>query len=623
MNRPRRHSLRKDALVADGRRSLLSLILLLTVTVPAFARGDVDFKFGRREAWVGQSFPIQVEVINAETHDPPIVPPIDGASAEVLDGANTSTFTQIINGRRTTRSTVTYTIMVRPERAGLIEIPPIVVTADGATFRSDPWRIVATRSDVGDLMFVDILATPETARVGEPVTLTLQVWLKQFRDAAQGIALEEQSMWSLVDQGDSSWGVFAETLQQMNRERRRPLGREVERNGAPYFLYEIPVIRHPIDAGRIDPGDVRVVFQQPLGLRTQRDFFGRRELAIDGSRPIVVEATMAPVDVRPLPTDGRPPEFTGAVGRFRVEAYAEPRACAVGDPITLVLEITDVGSGAPVDLANLRPPRLQNDPALAGFRIPDSPTTGVVEGRTKIFTETLRPERDDLTEIPGIAFASFDPSLDRYVVARTSPIPITVSPSERIDLGEAVRGGGATPITMGGPTGTSLTAAGGTLRANRPIDAVLVGVTPIRLGVPTAIAAAAPVAMLVATAIRRRRAHREANPHLIRASNARSRAARRLDEDGPIADRVLDALCGLVAARMHRTDGALTARETIALAESAGIEPDRLTALRETLRSAESARYATGSIEDEQMLVEQARALLPILDRLRPTGGRR
>lgn len=601
---------------------LVAAICLLAMSVPAMARGDVRFQFGRREAWVGQSFPIQVEVINAADHDPPAPPAVDGATTEVLDAANTSTFTQIINGRRTTKTTTTYTIMVRPERAGVIEIPPIEVTVDGEVFRSEPWRIVATRSEVDDLMFVDILGNPDAAWVGEPVTLTLQIWIRQYRDRALGLALEEESMWSLVDEGDSSWGVFGEALQQMTRERRRPRGREVERDGESYFLYEIPVVRHPIDAGRVDPGKVRVIFQQPLGLRVGRDFFGRRDYQLDGTRPIVVDATMPPVEVRPLPTEGRPAEFTGAVGRFRVEAYAEPREVSVGDPITLVLEVTDIGAGAPVDLANLRPPRLQNEPALDGFRIPDSPTTGVVEGRTKIFTETLRPERDDLTEIPGIAFASFDPDLDRFVVARTSPIPISVSPSERIDLADTVRGA-SVPLALTGPTGTNLTAARGTLRANRPIDAAIIGTAPIGLGAPVAIAATAPLAALLAAALRRRRAHRDANPHLVRASAARSRASRRLDDDGPVADRVLEAVCGLVAARLHRTDGVLTARETIELAEAAGLETDRLATLREILQAAEAARYATGSGEDDRALVERARELLPALDRIRPSGGRR
>lgn len=599
----------------------MAIMTLMAIVAPAMG-GDVDFRFGRREAWVGQSFPIEVEVINAGEHDPPVVPVIDGATSELLPGSNTSTFTQIVNGRRTTRSTVTYTIMIRPLRDGVLEIPPIEVEVDGVVRRSDPWRIVAARSDPGDLLFVEIVANPDEAWVGEPVTLTLQVWIKQYRDASRGIALEEDSMWSLIDQADSSWGVFGESLQAMIRERRRPSGRAVDRDGIAYFLYEIPVVRHPIEAGDIDPGDVGILYQHPLGIRVQRDFFGRREYVVDGTRPVLVEATMKRVEVRPLPTEGRPTEFTGAVGRFRVEAWAQPREVAVGDPITLVLEVTDIGTGAAVDLANLRPPRLRDEPSLAGFRVPDTPTTGVVEGRTKVFTETLRPERDDLVEIPGIAFASFDPTLDRYVVERTKPIPITVQPSERLDLGGAVRGG-AGALAIDGPKGTTLTSAGGTLRANRPVDAALLGASTISLGWPVGIATATPLAFLVATAIRSRRAHHAANPHLVRASAARRRAADRLTSAGPVADRVLEALCGLVSARLHRAEGALTAREAADLAEAAGLTGERVAELRAVLVDAEAARYAPGSEADDQALVDRAAGLLGDLDRLRPNGGRR
>lgn len=607
-----------------GADRLVALLLILVAAAPAFARGDVDFRFGRREAWVGQSFPVEVEVINATTHEPPIVPEIDGATAERRESSNTSTVTQIINGRRSTRSTVTYTIMIRPEREGVLEIPPIEIEVDGEVRRSDPWRMKVTRSDPGDLMFVDVIAAPDTAWVGEPVTLTLQIWIKQYRDASRGVALEEESMWRLVDQADSSWGVFGEALQTMIRERRTPRGREIDRQGVSYFLYEIPVVRHPIDAGTIDPGEVRILFQQPLGIRVQRDFFGRREYVLDGTRPVLVPATMDPVDVRPLPTAGRPNEFTGAVGRFRVESWAEPREVSVGDPITLILQVTDIGTGSPVDLANLRPPPFRDDPALAGFRIPDTPTTGVVEGRAKVFTETLRPERDDLVEIPGIAFASFDPTLDRYVVERTDPIPITVRPSERLDLGAAVRGaGGMTASEMGGPQGTTLTSAGGTLRANRPVQATLVATTSVSFGWPIGIAATTPLAFLAAAAIRSRRAHRAANPHLVRASAARTRAARRLGETDAVADRVLEALCGLVSARLHRTEGALTAREAAEAADAAGLAPNRAAELRSVLAAADAARYAPGTASEDEALAARAEALLPDLDRLRPAGGRR
>lgn len=603
---------------------LLGLFGLLGLVSPATAQeapgqnepGDVSFLFGAREAWVGGSMPVRIEVINATRHSPPVIPEIDGAEAELLEPPVQTSVMQFIDGYRVMRRSTTYTMLVRPLRPGVIEIPPITVLVDGRELKSQPWRLRASEGEVDDLMFVDIVADPPTAWVGQPVELTLQIWIKQYRDTRKGIALDENRTWSLVDVEASDWGIFTESLQGMLEQQRRPQSRRVDRDGVVYFLYEIETVRHPIAPGKIDAEDVRIIFQQPLDLRIQRDFFGRREYVAEGTRPIPVEAERKMVTVAALPTEGQPPEFTGAVGKFRVEARAEPREVSVGDPITLLYEVTDLGTGIPVDLANLRPPAFERDPALEGFRIPDSPTTGVVEGRTKVFTETLRPERENLDLIPGITFVTFDPDLKRYIRLTSEPIVISVEPSARLELRSTVRRGANDDGSEG--RGTVLTATTGTLRPDRPAERALLGSTPVSFGWPIGVAvAAAPTAFLLSTIRRRRRAHREANPHLVRASSARTVAAARLAASGNPAEAVHEALCGLVASRLHRPEGALTTREAVDLARSAGLPEADVEELRSVLTAAESARYGGGNGED-RALVEQAETLLPRLDRIRP-----
>lgn len=615
-----------------GRISILWVLLgaLAAVGIACEARGQskVDFKIDRREAWVGQPFILNVEVVNAEDHVPPVVPEIEGAEARLLDETKESSFTQIKDGRVTRQVTVVYTIVITPLETGVIEIPPIRVVADGTPYSSRPWRIIASRSEVGNLLFVDILADPEEAWVGEAVDLTLQIWVKQYRDSELGVALDGNQMWELIDEAASSWGIFADALQQSIRERRRPRGREVDRDEIPYFLFEIPLTRYPIKTGDVEIGDVRIVYSHPTGLAKKRDFFGRPSIELVGARPVMVEAERAPVAVRPLPEAGRPEGFTGAVGRFRVRASATPTEISVGDPITLTIEVRDVGDGSTIDLANLRPPDLGADPALEGFRIPDTPTTGVADGRAKTFTETLRPERDDLTEIPGIAFSSFDPILDRYVVERTEPIPIRVSPSERLDLGSSVIG----TETALGPAGTRLITTDGTLRANRPVEVAVLGHAPLPIGWPVAsLVAIPPIGFAAAFLIRKRIRHRERNPHLVRASLARRNALATLEGDEPVADRVHRSLVGLVAAKLHRPEAAMTSREMLEAVETAGLDRKCREELKTVLETAENARYAAGpsigSTEDD--LVDRARSLLVPLDRIRPpasstsrTGGR-
>lgn len=597
-------------------RHLCFLLLLMLTPTAAFGQATVDFKLGQRESWVGQPLSLRVEITNAESHEAPVIPEVDGASIKLLAQASESSFTQIVNGRMTRRSTITYTVQVTPNQVGIIEVPSISVIADGETFQSRPWRLVASRSEVGDLMFVQVLATPTESWVGEPVTLTLQIWLKQYRDPELGVALEATGMWGLVDESASDWGIFQETLDAMSQERRAPRGREIDRDGMPYFLFEIPLVRHPIKPGTLDPGSVRIIYQHPTGLKVERDFFGRREVAMTGSRPIMVEPEQPSVRIRPLPTEGRPAGFTGAVGRFRIRSFASPTEVAVGDPITLILEVTDISGSTGVDLANLRPPNLRLDPALEGFRVPDTPTTGVTNERTKVFTETLRPERDDLQEIPGIAFVSFDPDLDRYVVERTDPIPLVVSPSERLDLASVVVGA----IDTGGPTATRLTTAAGILRSNRGIDDAIIGYAPLSLGWPMLATLSLPPSLFaIATVVRLRRRHLASNPHLIRAADARRNALARLEENDGVSDRVHHALCGLVAARLHRPDAAMTTQETVAAARSGGLPEDDQAELTSILSSAEAARYAPGDDGNEQRLIDRTVVLIDALDRLRPT----
>ncbi len=584
-----------------------------------FADGLAEFKFGQREVWVGQPFLLEIDIVNAGAWTEPRVPEIEGLTSTVLPSARESTFTQIINGVATTRSTRTYVVRFVATRPGIIEIPPIDLTVDGERFESDPWRIIATKSEVGDLLVVEIIGTPVKAWVGQPVRLTLQIWVEQFVDRANRIRLDEADMWGLISAGESSWGIFKESLEELARNRRRPSGRSVERGDRTYFLYEIKHDVVPIKAGAIDPGEVQVVLRQPTGIAVTRDIFNRRQVEIEGIRPVVQTAEIRPIEVRSLPEEGRPSSFTGAVGRFSVRALAEPRDVSVGDPITLRLEVTDESPGIAGDLANLRPPPLRDLEALDGFRVPDDPTTGIVEGRTKTFTETLRPERDDLDAIPSIPFVSFDPELGRYVTASSEPVPINVAPSERLDLVSTVRGEDGLDQAI--LRGTTLTATTGGLRANHPVaDAA----TPRRVFEPgwttTAIAIAGPATYLLGLLLVRRREHRLANPDAGRAAAARSKAKSILGGEGSAADRVHASLCGLIANRLHLPDGAMTAREAEAAVERAGLDRSDREELRSVLDAAETARYA-GASGDDAELERRATALIPTLDTLRP--GRR
>ena len=146
---------------------------------------------------------------------------------------------------------------------------------------------------------------------------------------------------------------------------------------------------------------------------------------------------------------------------------------------------------------------------LDEFRIPDDPTTGLVEGSTKVFTETLRPTTPTLTEIPSIPFSFFDPVLERYVTVRSEPIPISVSPSEHLNLD-------AVFPTINGPRrstdGTPLTLVEGALRANAPITSTLLSDQRSSFGPVIMVAAIAPPIGFAAVMLWKRRRWMHSDP---------------------------------------------------------------------------------------------------------------
>lgn len=135
----------------------------------------------------------------------------------------------------------------------------------------------------------------------------------------------------------------------------------------------------------------------------------RREASVTG-QPLTLT-------ILPLPAEGRPDEFSGAVGRFAVRA--EARARDEGDGLELVLTIEGEGN-----LGGFEAPRLDG---LQGFHV-----YGRIEERSgtrRAFTYDLAPLAATVREVPPIPFTFFDAGPPAgYRTVRTAPIPLAVPP---------------------------------------------------------------------------------------------------------------------------------------------------------------------------------------------------
>jgi hypothetical protein len=189
----------------------------------------------------------------------------------------------------------------------------------------------------------------------------------------------------------------------------------VEREGRTLAVFEVERTLAAADAGEL-------VLEAPALRFTWSARTGEATLgggAPEDWRPALVRGEPLALRILPLPESGRPPEFSGAVGRFTVRASAEPHDVRVGESVRLTLVVEGEG-----DLASFAAPRLDR---LRGFHLLGQSETRGERERSVVYD--LAPESDAVTEIPAVAFSYFDTGeLRGYRTAYTQPIALAVRP---------------------------------------------------------------------------------------------------------------------------------------------------------------------------------------------------
>ena len=172
---------------------------------PAQAQSKVRMQISAQETYVGMPVTLNIKIEDGDSTSPPEFPEIDGLDIRSTGTPSRSSSVSIINGHRTESNSMTYSFQFTPRREGTFEIPPITVkTADGPR-RSRPFRISATTSETGDLMFAEVAGQQEHLYVGQPIDLTLRIWLKPYQDKKHNVTISAADMWRMVAQ-HTQWG---------------------------------------------------------------------------------------------------------------------------------------------------------------------------------------------------------------------------------------------------------------------------------------------------------------------------------------------------------------------------------------------------------------------------------
>lgn len=127
------------------------------------------------------------------------------------------------------------------------------------------------------------------------------------------------------------------------------------------------------------------------------------------------------IKVNPLPNEGRPKSFTGAVGQFEVHAKIENQQFPVNQPFSLKIRFEGEGNAKLIELPAIQWPD--------GIEVYDTKTdskffkTGT---SYKEFEVLLIPRKTGPVEIPSFEFSQFNPKTKKYEIKKTEVITLKI-----------------------------------------------------------------------------------------------------------------------------------------------------------------------------------------------------
>jgi hypothetical protein len=338
----------------------------------------------------------------------PILPPLPDFS--VTKGGSSSQ-TRIVNGSISTSVEATYLLV--PRRAGSFTIGPVRIEKKGRTYQSQPISVkilpAASSTEERPMAFVTQDVDVRDPYVHQQIVYTFR-FLRRVQSAeAQWDPPTFQGFW----------------VEDLGKERQY----EKVLNGQRYAVTELKKALYPLSEGPGKIGETRLtcklVVERGGGQRGMDSFFGSSFFG-GGAQTITknLGAKPIPLDIRPLPEEGRPEAFEGLVGSFVVQAETGQNRLRVGDSTTLTVTVT--GNGNLRDLVELSPAN------IPGFKVyPDKPSFQVdIQGDTlhgtKVFKKALVPIEHGTLEVPPQEVPYFDPEKGSYQIASTAPIRLTV-----------------------------------------------------------------------------------------------------------------------------------------------------------------------------------------------------
>ncbi len=362
------------------------------------------------------------------------------ADFNVLMGPSTSysQSTSIVNGKMTRSVSYTYTYILQAKKPGEFMISQATAKVGKKSFQSQPIKIEVVKGDqkassqspvagsgnagtgtgvVGNKdLFVRVLVNKNEVYTGEHLAVTIKIYSRVNLSGFEDVKFPTFDGFLKSD-------IETPPLQSLDRE---------NVDGQIYGTGVISrVVLFPQKSGMlvIDPVEIQCLVQQRSS-RSSNSFF---DDFFDSYKTVrkSIKSSSLKIKVKPLPS-GKPADFSGAVGSFKLSASVDKDEVKANEAVTLKIKISGNGNLkliAPLKVDFPLDFEAYDPKTISSLKTNLSGTSG-----TKTFEYLMIPRFKGDYRISPVAFHYFDPAVGKYKTLHTKEFEINVLAGDENEL---------------------------------------------------------------------------------------------------------------------------------------------------------------------------------------------
>lgn len=579
---------------------LLTSILFLAFALPSFAQVKFEAEVSKDKLGINERLRVDFKMNeDGDNFNPP-----NFSGFEVVGGPNQAVSNSWINGKRSYSKTYSY--FLQPTKRGKFTIAQAEITIEGETYKTVPITVEVTaaventeEAQINRIADENIHLVAEVSNanpfLNEAITVSYKLYVSPTTSVSNFREIDNpkyRDFWSQMIDNQPSQVQTGEYQGEQYR-----------------YVVLRKVVLYPQKSGKleIEPLTLSVAVDVPTG---KRDFFGGRLYTTVNK---TVAAGKRTIDVKMLPQDGKPADFTGAVGRgLRFDVSASKNNLKTSESLDLTVEVRGTGN---LKLFNL--PQLTLPDALEVYEPQHSEnirTTGSGMNGSISDTYTVVPNRAGEYTIDPISFTYFDLETRSYRTLTSEPINL------QVEKGPKVTGPGAAVAT----NKQTVELTGDNFRFIKlKTDLHAVNKEPFYNSATFWTLFAAPLLAVPLVVLFGRRREAAANDvHGNRVKRADKLAKKYLsDAKQNIGDQsafyvsLERALHNYLKAKLHITTSEMSKENITELLKEKGVDQQEIANFIGLIKSCEMARYAPSSRVEMQQDYEKSVSVISALDK--------